>query len=72
MAYVLFEDYNLDLDFVFTDEQLQRFKEMWSEGLSVQDIAMKMHRKPSEVVLLVFDHAERGLIQNRENGVYGL
>lgn len=70
MAYVLFEADELDLDFVYTDQQLQRFKEMWSEGVSVQDIAKKMHRKPSEVVLLVFDHAERGLIQNRENGVF--
>lgn len=70
MAYVLFEDYNLDLDFVFTDDQLQKFKELWKEGVSVQDIAKKMRRKPSEVVLLVFDHAERGLIKNRENGFF--
>lgn len=72
MAYVLFEDYSLDLDFVFPDEQLMVFKELWNEGVSVQEISKKMHRHPTEIILLIIDHAERDLIQNRETGVYGL
>lgn len=72
MAYILFEDEKLDFDFVFTDQQLADFKGMWNGGISVQEIAKKLRRKPSEIVLLVFDHAERNLIKKRQNGVYGL
>jgi hypothetical protein len=36
------------------------------------NMAKRMKRKPSEIALLVFDHAERGLIDERETGCYGL
>lgn len=72
MGYFLFEDDALELDLVFEDNELTDFKEMWMAGISVENMAKKLRRKPSEVVLLVFDHAERGLIKNRQQGVYGL
>lgn len=71
-SYYLFEDDTLKLDLIFREDELQDFKEMWDAGISVENMARKMRRKVSEVALLVFDHAERGLIQNRETGVYGL
>ena len=72
MTYHLFECDTLDLNLTFTTEQLDDFADMWENGISVENIAKKLKRKPSEIALLVFDHAERGLIETRETGVYGL
>lgn len=72
MSYYLFEDDTLKLDLVFEDNELQDFKEMWEAGISVENMAKKMKRRPSEIVLLVMDHAERNLISKREQGVFGL
>lgn len=72
MIYHLFDDDKLDLNLTFTTKQLDDFLDMWEDGISVENIAKKLKRKPSEIALLVFDHAERGLIEARETGVYGL
>lgn len=72
MSYYLFEDDTLKLDLIFEENELQDFKEMWEAGISVENIAKKMKRRPSEIVLLVMDHAERSLIKKREQGVFGL
>lgn len=72
MIYHLFADDNLKLDLVFKENELADFKEMWKAGISVENMAKKMRRKPSEIILLVIDHAERNLVKNREQGIYGL
>ncbi|WP_233208623.1 hypothetical protein [Planomicrobium sp. MB-3u-38] len=72
MSYYLFEDDTLKLNLIFEENELQDFKEMWEAGISVENMAKKMKRRPSEVVLLVMDHAERSLIKKREQGVFGL
>lgn len=72
MKYHLFEDDKLKLDLLFSDRELRDFLELWQAGISMTNIAKKLRRKPSEVALLVFDHAERGLIQKREKGIFGL
>ncbi|TWT04622.1 hypothetical protein [Planomicrobium sp. CPCC 101079] len=72
MDYHLFEDDNLNLDLVFEENELADFKEMWVAGISVENMAKKMKRRPSEIALLVFDHAERNLITKRQQGIYGL
>lgn len=72
MLYHLFADDTLKLDLVFSENELADFKEMWKAGISVQNMARKMKRRPSEIILLVMDHAERNLIENRKQGVYGL
>lgn len=72
MGYFLFGDDNLKLDLVFEENELVDFKEMWKAGISEENMAKKMKRRPSEIALLVFDHAERKLIKERKTGVYGL
>lgn len=72
MGYFLFEDDALKLDLVFEENELKDFKEMWKAGISVENMAKKMKRHPSEIALLIFDHAERNLIKTRKQGVYGL
>lgn len=72
MNYHVFESEDIKLNLLFSEEELRDFKELWKAGISVENMAKKLRRKPSEIVLLVFDHAERGLIKNRQQGVYGL
>ena len=72
MKYFLFEADELELNLLFSPEELRDFLELWQAGISMTNIAKKMRRKPSEIALLVFDHAERGLIQKRETGIFGL
>lgn len=72
MKYYLFEDDKMELDLLFSDMELRDFRELWSAGISMRNIATKLKRRPSEIALLVFDHAERGLIKARGTGIYGL
>ncbi|ANU13483.1 hypothetical protein [Planococcus halocryophilus] len=72
MNYFLFEADDHDLNLIFSEEELEVFRELWSENISVRGIAEKMSRKTSEVALLVFDHAERGLIKQRDRSLHRL
>lgn len=72
MIYHLFDDDKLDLNLTFTTKQLDDFLDMWENGISVENMALKLKRKPVEIGLLIVDYAERGLIEARETGVYGL
>lgn len=71
MNYYLFEANDFELNLVFVEEELQTFRELWENDISLKKIAKKMRRHPSEIALLVFDHAERGLIENRQQGLHG-
>jgi len=72
MNYHVFEDKKFDLKFDFTDEELNDFTELWNGEISVENIATKMKRKPIEIVLLIIDRAELGLIKGRPEGLKGL
>lgn len=70
--YHLFEADELALNLVFRKEEINDFLEMWNAGISVSNIAKKMKRNTSEIVLLVFDHAERNILPPRDEGIYGI
>lgn len=70
--YFLFESEDLKLDLIFSEEELEIFCDLWNENISLRNIAVEMKRKTSEVALLVFDHAERGLIKKRDASVHRL
>lgn len=72
IRYHLFEDENLPLNLLFEEGELRDFRELWEAGISLPNMAKKMKRKPSEIALLIFDHAERGLIKGRDEGIHGL
>ena len=72
MNYHVFEDKKFDLKFDFTDEELHDFTELWNGEISAENIATKMKRKPIEIVLLIMDRAELGLIKGRKKGLQGL
>jgi hypothetical protein len=72
MNYHVFEDKKFDLKFDFTDEELNDFTELWNGEISAENIATKMKRKPLEIVLLIMDRAELGIIKGRPEGLKGL
>ncbi|MGH2319370.1 hypothetical protein ACRC6Q_16645 [Planococcus sp. SE5232] len=72
MNYFLFESDDHDLNLIFLEEELKVFLKLWNENISLREIASKMKRKTSEVALLVFDHAERGLIEQRDRSLHRL
>lgn len=72
MDYILFEHKNMDLNFRFSKAELKDFKALWKADISVENIAKKLKRKPLEIVLLVIDQGEIGLINQRASGLAGL
>ena len=71
MNYHLFDHDKFKIDFAFSDQQLNDFRELWNEGISVENIAKKMKRTTLEVALLVIDRAELGIIKGRSSGLNG-
>lgn len=72
MAYILFECPTFKHNTFFLGRELTRFRKLWDEGYSVASIAEKMGRSQTEIALLAVDHIERGVIDERETGGYGL
>lgn len=67
---ILFFNDNINLD--FTDLEVIKFKEMWVQGLSLEDIAKEMVRPQVEIVLLIIDLNYHNEIQPRKIGVFGI
>lgn len=72
MSYILFDHDNIHIDFKFSEQELKDFKELWSSGISAENIAKQMKRRPLEIALLIIDRAEAGFIKMRATGIYGL
>lgn len=72
MAYILFECPTFKHNTFFMGRELTRFRDLWKEGFSVASIAEKMGRSQTEIALLAVDHIERGVIEVRESGGFGL
>ncbi|WP_342045944.1 helix-turn-helix domain containing protein [Bacillus sp. OTU530] len=60
-----------DLNFLWDEDDVLKFREMWEEGLSLPAIAKQLKRKQNEVVVLVLDQAEEGKIKPRRGGLWG-
>lgn len=72
MAYILFECELFKHSLFFKGRELTRFREYWKEGYSVASIAAKLNRSQTEISLLVVDHIERGIIETRPSGGFGI
>lgn len=60
-----------DIDFGWTASDMETFRGMWSEGISIRAIASALKRDVDEVALLAIHEAREGLIQPRAGGVWG-
>jgi len=56
-------------DFLWSEEELKDFREMWNEDLPFNIIARRLERRQIEVAVLIMDQAEQGIIKKRKIGL---
>ncbi|MBB6452008.1 hypothetical protein HNQ94_000429 [Salirhabdus euzebyi] len=66
-VYIAHENSNLD----WKPKELQKFRNLWNEGFSIQDIAKKLKRPEIEIGLIILDQAHKGKIKPRFGGLMG-
>jgi hypothetical protein len=68
------ETYNalddLDIEFRWTQKQVEEFDRMWGEGCSLHSIAHHFNRTCLETSLLLVDRAEKGYVESRKQGIF--
>ncbi|HDR4905010.1 TPA: helix-turn-helix domain containing protein [Bacillus cereus] len=64
-VYIALEEAN----FIWDERDVIRFREMWSQGMSLPNMAKALRRHQAEVALLVIDQADKYLIENRPIGL---
>lgn len=60
-----------DLNFMWSLQEVNDFREMWKEGLCIVDIAEKLGREVDEVGILVIDQKRQRKIHKRLGGALG-
>ncbi|WP_153732728.1 helix-turn-helix domain containing protein [Sporosarcina obsidiansis] len=68
-AHILLE--NADVQWYWDGHQVIRFRELWREGASIEDIAEVFGRNLLSTALLVLDQADQGYIKQRDKGLFG-
>lgn len=58
-----------DARFIWDEEEVKTFVEMWSDNKSSYQIAEVLNCKIMDVALLVMDQAEKGKIKQRIRGI---
>lgn len=69
MPHVLFEDRNVR--WVYKEREIEHFRQLWNDGVSLKGIAFAMRRTQLDITLLIIDQAEEGHIKPRETGIFG-
>lgn len=59
------------LDFGFPHHRLPEFCQDWASGTSLLNLAKKYNRRWEEMMLLILDQMEIGMIENRRGGIFG-
>lgn len=60
-----------DIDFIWSEKEVQKFKLMWDSDYSAQEIASKLKRPIDDVAMLIYDQALKKKIKPREKGLLG-
>lgn len=55
-----------DRKFIWEDEDIKEFKQLWEQGESLPLIALKLKCNVTDLALLIIDQAEEGKIEPRE------
>ena len=61
-----------DRKFIWEQNDLKTFREMWKRGDSIKNIARRFKCKEIDIALLVLDQAEKGNIEARKSGLMGV
>lgn len=70
--YVLFTQPEHDsIRWAYTPYKIEMVLQLWNEGYSYKEIAIKASLKKIEVVLILGDLAERDILPQRTGGPYG-
>lgn len=60
-----------NLNFLWDEAIINQVKEMWRDGVSLEDIAEKVNRDPDEVAILLIDQRRKNKIKLRTLGLWG-
>ncbi|QHM79221.1 hypothetical protein ABRD05_15015 [Bacillus velezensis] len=60
-----------ELNFMFYDSEIRRFRELWAANESYLNIAKELKRNEDETLFLIIDQAKKDLIESRESGLLG-
>lgn len=58
-----------ELDFIWDDESIQKFREMWEENKTISEISKYFKRSKNEIALLVMDQEMKYKIKPRSIGL---
>jgi len=61
-----------EMNFVWDEKEIEHFKTMWREGISVEKIAFVLNRDPDEVLILAIDQSRNRMIKRRSGGLLGV
>lgn len=57
----------LDSKFVWQQREIEQFRELWEQKLSIYQIAERMKEDPDNIALLVIDQVQKGKIGDGAN-----
>lgn len=60
-----------EMNFVWDQKEIEDFKTLWREGISVEKIGFVLNRDPDEVLLLAIDQSRNRMIKRRSGGLLG-
>ena len=62
---------DIDIQWSWDEWQIHKLRELWKQGLHIEDIARQLNIDQTSVELCIWWQAELGKIQAREGGAYG-
>lgn len=60
-----------DIDFIWSEKEVKKFRLMWDSDFSIKEIASKLKRPIDDVAMLIYDQALKSKIEPRNGGLMG-
>ncbi|PIC81050.1 hypothetical protein CSV75_04525 [Sporosarcina sp. P18a] len=62
---------DIEIKWTWKESELLHFREMWSDGVPINDLARELKTNKRSVALLVMDQEMKDEIEQRKFGLYG-
>lgn len=62
---------DIEIKWTWKESELLHFREMWNDGVPINDLARELKTNRRSVALLVMDQEMKGEIEQRRFGLYG-